>query len=147
MFVGIESAIRSGVSPPIRIVNAVSTFEPKRFARLLRNAREELELRQVDIANRSGNPADPDARSITHGYISQLETARRTSPPSERMLEAIARGLGHKDSYTVKEWAGFTVPPDWSKLMRAIDGERHLAAEDKKILKLLVARLSGRSQG
>lgn len=118
----------------------MSKFEPKSFGRKLRAAREELDITQTELSVRSAQVGDPDSVRISVPYISALETFRQESRPTHEYLDAIARGLGHKDSYTVYEWAGVERPPDWSPFLKAIDREERISPADRKLLKQLFNR-------
>lgn len=123
----------------------MSTFDPKSFGRKLRAAREALELTQQELAARSASLGDPDGTTISTPYISALERFERTTRPSDPMLDAMARGLGHQDSYEVREWAGMARASDWTPLLRAINTDKSLHAKDKKLLTEIVYRLVGQA--
>jgi len=124
----------------------VSTFDPKQFGRKLRAAREELDLTQQELSIRSAHPENPEDK-ISAPYISALENFSRTARPSEPMLDAIARALRHKDSWTVRGWAGVEQDPDWAKTPRVIRSDSALPKSDQELLIRIYYRLVGQVGG
>ena len=122
----------------------MSKFDPRRFGRELRAAREELELTQQQLSIQSAHPENPSDR-ISAPYISALERFERASRPSEPMLDAVARGLRHKDSWTVREWAGIEKDPDWAKTVRAIRTDGALTKPDQELLIRVYYRFVGQA--
>ena len=122
----------------------LSTFDPKSFGRKLRAAREEAELTQTELSLRSANPLDPSDR-ISTPYISALERGERDSRPSDPMLSALARGLRHKDAWTVRDWAGIEKDPDWATTPHAIRSDRNLNPGDQDLMIRFYYRLVGQA--
>lgn len=127
-------------------VPRVSTFDPKEFGRKLRAAREELGLTQQELSVRSVSIGELEGTTrISTPYISALERFERTTRPSDPYLEALARGLRHKDSWTVREWAGIERDPDWAKTPRTIRNDKALTKVDQDLLVRVYYRLVGQS--
>lgn len=122
----------------------MSTFDPREFGRRLRAAREEQGLTQQELSIRSASVgSDTGEVRISTPYISALERFERKSRPSDPYLDAIARGLRHKDSYTVREWAGIERDPDWSVTLKAIARDQALSKQDRELFKRFYLRLVG----
>lgn len=124
--------------------NRLSTFDPKSFGRKLRAAREEMDLTQTELSLRSANPLDPSDR-ISTPYISALERGERESRPSDPMLAALARGLRHKDPWTIRDWAGIEKDPDWATTANAIRSDRNLDPGDQDLMIRFYYRLVGQA--
>lgn len=120
----------------------MSKFDPHSFGRKLRAAREELELTQAEMSLRSISTRDPSDR-ISSPYISTLERGERSTRPSEPMLDAISRGLGHDDPWIVREWAGLERAPDHTTTLRAIANDRSLRPKDRRLFTELYMRFTG----
>ena len=123
----------------------MSTFDPKAFGRKLRAAREEAELTQGELSQRSTVVGDGTQQRISVAYISALEVGRSKSRPSHAYLDAIARGLRHKDSWTVYEWAGIEKDPDWSTTLRAISRDPNLTPQRRKLMQDIYLIMAGQA--
>lgn len=121
----------------------VSTFDPKDFGRKLRAAREELEITQEELSRRSVPLDGVEGRPISTPYISVLERGARYTRPTLAYLDAIARGLRHKDSSVVYEWAGVDRDPDYSTLLNSIRNDHTLMPGDRKLIEAIYLRLVG----
>lgn len=73
-------------------------------------------------------------------YISKLERFEQESRPSDDRLQAIARALGHKDAWTVREWAGIERSPGASTI-ETIRHDDSLSLPDRKLMITLYERL------
>jgi transcriptional regulator with XRE-family HTH domain len=122
----------------------LSVFDPKRFGRELRNAREQLDLTQREMTVRSRTDPDDPATGISLPYWSALERMERTTRPSEFYLDAISRALRHSDLWIVRGWAGLERMPDYSTTLRAINRDQALTDGDKVLFRNLYLRLAGR---
>lgn len=65
----------------------------------------------------------------TRGYLSQVETGRRTSPPSERILRALEAALGLKAGELVRSARWARIPPEIVEEIRALRAIRRRAAQ------------------
>lgn len=117
----------------------VSQFDPKAFGRRLRAAREELELTQTEMEQRSHAPGIPGS-GISVPYISKLERFEQDSRPSDDRLQAIARALGHRDAWTVREWAGIERSPGTS-VIETIRHDEALSPPDRTLMIKIYERL------
>ena len=124
-------------------MNDMRQFDPKAFARALRTAREERELSQRELSQRSVAADDPADR-ISEPYISVLERAQQEGRPSDKMLDAIARGL-HIDTWEVRGWAGIERAPAWATTLRAIQDDPALSDDDKVLFESIYRRMVGKS--
>lgn len=138
----IRSGGRKGVYREKGMTN-MRQFDPKAFARALRTAREDRELSQRELSQRSVAADDPADR-ISEPYISVLERAQQDGRPSEKMLDAIARGL-HIDIWDVRGWAGIERAPAWATTLRAIQDDPALSDDDKVLFEAIYRRMVGKS--
>lgn len=117
----------------------VSRFDPKKFGRKLRAAREELGITQEELKKRSVIK-DFDEVGISIPYISMLERGEAKGPPTGEYLEKFSRAL-NIDINVVKEWANIVPAPDWSATLKAIEADRNLTEEQREIISRLYLQL------
>ena len=112
----------------------MSTFDKRAFGRKLRAAREEAELSQIALADRSVSGDGDGQRPISEAYVSTLERGAGGGRPSDGILLAIARGLHITDPWVVREWAGVERTPNWARALQAINADPALPEPLKKLL-------------
>ena len=118
-------------------------FDPKAFGKKLRAAREELQISQATLSERSAAYDDPEDR-ISEQYISVLERGVQEGRPSDQMLDAIGRALGHRDPWVIRQWAGTERAPNWATALRAIQDDQALSQDDKELFQSIYMRLVGK---